>query len=192
MRAKDPSCESGTIGRQKKGSPLRIGFQLNLDRVRKECVTPFVERPHEIRLGMDCPTFAIKPFASVGIERKMPNVVVAGLLPMLDRQRLAIMLTVEIGLHPFHPAWLSRMVFREEDLRAIPPEHQNVPLFRAEKSTKAQQFAIGVIGRTIVRRHICIEKPNSYAVAIASTRASCKATQIPGNAFIRIKAKHPI
>src|SRR6266849_5459046 len=93
------------------------------------------------------------------------------------------MLAVEIGLHPFHPAWLSRMVFREEDLRAIPPEHQNVPLFRAEKSTKAQQFAIGVIGRTIVRRHICIEKPNSYAVAIASTRASCKATQIPGNAF---------
>ena len=38
-----------------------------------------------------------------------------------------------------------------------------------------------------------IEKPNSYAVAIASTRRpSCKATQIPGNAFIRIKAKHPI
>src|SRR6266536_3260107 len=102
------------------------------------------------------------------------------------------MLAVEIGLHPCHPAWLSRMLFREEDLRAVPPEHQNVPLFRAEKSTKAQQFAVGVIGRTIVSGHICIEKPNSYAVAIASTRPSCKATQIPGNAFIRIKAKHPI
>ncbi|SRR6266536_866970 len=60
--------------------------QLNLDRVRKERVTPFVERPHKIRLGMDCQTFAIKPFSSVGIERKMPNVIVAGLLPMLDRQ----------------------------------------------------------------------------------------------------------
>src|SRR6266540_5966779 len=102
------------------------------------------------------------------------------------------MLAVGIGLHPFHPAWLPRMLFREENLRAVPPEHQNVPLFRAKKSTKAQQFAVGVIGRTIVRGHICIEKPNSQAIEIASTRPSCEATQIPGNAFIRIKAKHPI
>jgi hypothetical protein len=42
----------------------------NLDCVRKERVTPFVKRPHKIRLGMDCLTFAIKPLSSVGIERK--------------------------------------------------------------------------------------------------------------------------
>ena len=70
------------------------------NRVRKQRVTPFVQRPHEIRLGMDRLTFAITPFSSVGVERKMPNVVVAGLLPMLDRQRLAIVLAVEIGPHP--------------------------------------------------------------------------------------------
>src|SRR6266542_4451299 len=102
------------------------------------------------------------------------------------------MLAVEIGLHPFNPARLSRMLLREEDLWAIPPEHQNVPLFWAEKSTKAQQFAVGVIGLTIARGHVCIEKPNSHAVAIGSMRSSCQTTQIPGNSLIRVKAKHPI
>src|SRR3984893_18961055 len=102
------------------------------------------------------------------------------------------MLTVEIGLHPFHPAWLSRMLFAEEDLRAIAPKHQNVPLFRAEKSTKAQQLAVGSIGFAIVRRHVCIEKPNSYAVAVAGAWPSCEAEQTPGNALLRIKAKHPV
>src|SRR5580700_8779597 len=106
---------------------------------------------------MNCPTFAIKPFASVGVEWKMSNVIVASLLPMLDRQRLAVMLAVEISLHSFHPAWLSRVLLHEEDLRAVPPEHQNVPLLRAEKSTKTQQFAVGLVGRTIVRGHICIK-----------------------------------
>src|SRR5229473_2025920 len=102
------------------------------------------------------------------------------------------MLAVEICLYPFHPAWLSRMLFREEDLRAVSPEHQNVPLFRAEKSTKTQQLAVGLIRRTIVRGHICIKKPNSCAIAVAGTRRSCEATQISGNAFIRIKAEHPV
>jgi len=58
----------------------------NLNCVRKERVTPFVKGPHKVRLSMDCSTFAIKPFSPVGIERKMPNVIVAGLLPMLDGQ----------------------------------------------------------------------------------------------------------
>ncbi len=58
----------------------------NLNCVRKERVTPCVKGPHKVRLSMDCSTFAIKPFSPVGIERKMPNVIVAGLLPMLDGQ----------------------------------------------------------------------------------------------------------
>src|SRR5262249_6551237 len=58
----------------------------NPDRVRKKCITPLIQRPHKIRLNMDCLTFAIQPFSSVSIERKMSNVIIAGLLPMLDRQ----------------------------------------------------------------------------------------------------------
>ena len=58
----------------------------NLDRVCKERVTPLIQRPHKIRLGMDCPTFAITPFSSVGVEWKMTNVIIASLLPMVDRQ----------------------------------------------------------------------------------------------------------
>jgi len=82
------------------------------------------------------------------------------------------MLAIEIGLHPFHPAWLSRMLLPEENLRAVPPEHQNVPLFWAEKPTKTQQCAIRLIGCMIVGGHICIKKPNPYAVAFAGEQPS--------------------
>src|SRR5262245_43915079 len=84
------------------------------------------------------------------------------------------------------------MLLRETHLRAIPPEHQNVSLFRAERLTKVQQFAVRLIGRMVVRCHICIKKPNPHAVAIASTQPSQKATQIADNAFICIEAKHPL
>jgi hypothetical protein len=56
------------------------------DSARKERIAPFVERPHEIRLGVDRPAFAVEPLSPVGVERKMPDVIVASLLPMLDRQ----------------------------------------------------------------------------------------------------------
>jgi hypothetical protein len=46
---------------------------------------------------MDRLPFASKPFPTVGFERKMLDVVVAGLLPMFERQRLAVVLAVEIG-----------------------------------------------------------------------------------------------
>jgi hypothetical protein len=58
--------------------------QSNLDRIREERVTPLVQGPHEVRSGVDCSTFALAPFSSVGIERKVPHVVVAGLFPMID------------------------------------------------------------------------------------------------------------
>src|SRR5580704_9765277 len=102
------------------------------------------------------------------------------------------MLAIEIGPHPLHPTWLSRVFFREVDLGAVPPEHQNVPLLRAKKSTKVQQFAVGVIGRTIVRGHVRIEKPNPHAIAVAGARPYYEVTQIPSDAFIRIEAKHPV
>ena len=58
----------------------------------------------------------------------------------------------------FRPA-LS-MVLCEDNLVAVPPKHQNVPLFRAKKFAKAEQFEVGLIGSTIVRRHIGIEQAN--------------------------------
>src|SRR6266566_7006977 len=120
---------------------------------------------------MDCSTFAIAPFSSIGIERKMPHVVLAGLFPMLDRQRLAVVLAIEIGSHPLYAARLSRMVFREDDLQPVSPQHQNVSPFRAEETTKAQQFAIGLIGGMIARGHIGVEQLNLHAVVIARRRS---------------------
>src|ERR1700676_3381897 len=78
------------------------------------------------------------PFSSVGIERKVSHVVVAGLFPMVDRQRLTIVLAIETGPHAFYAARLSRMVLREDDLQPVSPKHQNVSPFRAEETTKAQ------------------------------------------------------
>ena len=36
------------------------------------------------------------------------------------------------------PGGLSPMIFREEDLQPVSPQHQNVSPFRAEETTKAQ------------------------------------------------------
>src|ERR1700730_15024141 len=72
---------SGRGGRQS-----RFSDKSHLDRIREERVTPLVQGPHEVRLGVDCSTFAIAPFSSVGIERKVSHVVFAGLFPMVDRQ----------------------------------------------------------------------------------------------------------
>ena len=84
-----PLATECTAGRPRAGS--------NLDRVRKELFTPLIERPHEIRLGMDRVPLTGKPFSSVSFKRKMLDVIIAGLLPMFDRERLAIVLAVEIG-----------------------------------------------------------------------------------------------
>src|SRR3954451_20779259 len=53
------------------GRQARFSDKSHLDRIREERVTPLVQGPHEIRLDVDCSTFAIAPFSSVGIERKV-------------------------------------------------------------------------------------------------------------------------
>ena len=60
------------------------------------------------------------------------------------------------------------------------------------KSTKAQQVAVGLIRCMIVSGHVCIEQPNPYARRTLRRAALVGTTQIAGNAFIRIKAKHPV
>jgi hypothetical protein len=57
---------------------------------------------------------------------------------MFDRQRLAIVLAIQAGLHVFNTTRLSPVVLREEDLQPVSPQHQNVSPFRAEETTKAQ------------------------------------------------------
>src|SRR3954447_19795442 len=81
------------------GRQARFSDKSNLDRIREERVTPLVQGPHEVRLGVYCLAFAIAPFSSIGIERKVSHVVLASLFPMLDRQRLAIVLAIQAGLH---------------------------------------------------------------------------------------------
>src|ERR1700761_546296 len=93
--------------------------QSHLDRSREEPVTPLVQRPHEVRLGVDCSTFPLAPFSSVGIERKVSYVIVAGLFPMVDRQRFAVVLAIEAGRHAFNATRLARMVLFEDDLRPV-------------------------------------------------------------------------
>jgi hypothetical protein len=104
----------------------------------RRAVTPLVQGPHEVRLGVDCSTFAIAPFSPVSIERKVSHVVLASLFPMFDRQRLAIVLAIQTGPDAFDAARLPRMVLREDDIRPVSPQHQNVLPFRAEETTKAQ------------------------------------------------------
>jgi len=58
----------------------RFSDESNLDRIREERVT-LVQGPHEVRLREDCSTFAIAPFSSIGIQRKVSHVVFAGLFP---------------------------------------------------------------------------------------------------------------
>jgi hypothetical protein len=87
------------------GRQARSSDKSHLDGVREERVTPLVHGPHEVRLGVDCSTFAIAPFSSVGIEeRKVSHLVFAGLFPMVDRQRLTMLLAIETGPHPFYAA----------------------------------------------------------------------------------------
>ena len=102
------------------------------------------------------------------------------------------MLALKIGPQPLYPTWLSRMLLREIDLWPIAPEHQNVSFFRTEEPAKAQEFAARLIGCKIIRGHVGIEQPNPHSVAIAGAQPVRKSTQVPGDAFVRIKAKHPI
>src|SRR5207245_1800321 len=89
-------------------------------------------------------------------------------LPNGRRQRFAIVLAIKAGPYAFYATRLSPMVLREDDLRPVSPEHQNVSPFRAEEATKAQQFASGLIWCIIARSHVSVEQSNPYAVAIAS------------------------
>jgi hypothetical protein len=47
-------------------------------------------------------------------------------------------LAIQTGQHVFNTTRFSPMVFREEDLQPVSPQHQNVSPFRAEETTKAQ------------------------------------------------------
>src|SRR6201999_570651 len=158
-----PVCPEG-------GLP-RVSHKSHLDRTREERVTPLVQGPHEVGLGVDCLTFAIAPFFSVGIERKVSHVVFASLFPMFHRQRLTVVLAIQTGPHAFYAGRLSPMVLREDDLQPVSPQHQNVSPFRAEETTKVQQFSIGLIGCMISRSHIGVEQLNPHAVALAGMRS---------------------
>src|SRR3984957_4953187 len=116
---REPVSQAVTLARG--GRQARFSDKSHLDRIREERVTPLVQGPHEVRLSVDCSTFAIAPFSSVGIERKVSHIVFAGLFPMVDRQRLTIMLAIETGAHPFYAARLSRMVLREDDHQSVSP-----------------------------------------------------------------------
>src|SRR6202030_314321 len=65
------------------GSQARFSDKSHLDRIREERVAPLVQGPHDVRLGVDCSTFALEPFSSVGLEWKVSHVVVAGLFPIV-------------------------------------------------------------------------------------------------------------
>ena len=80
----EPVSQAVTLARA--GRKARFSDKSHLDRIREERVTPLVQGSLEVRLGVDCSTFAIAPFSSVGIERKVSHVVFAGLFPMVDRQ----------------------------------------------------------------------------------------------------------
>ena len=150
------------------------------DRVGEERVSPFVEGPPEVGVGVDRLALAVAPFSSVGVERKVPDVVVAGLLPMFDRQRLAVMLAMKRGRHAFDAIRLALVVLREGDLRPVAPQHQDVPPFRTEKAAKAQQFATCPIGCVIAGGHIGVEQLDPHAVVIACVHAFREPAQIAG------------
>jgi len=132
------SLSSQAVTLARGGSHARFLDRSHLDRIREERVTPLVQGSHEVRLGVDCSTFALELFSSVRIEWKVSHVVVAGLFPMVDRQRLTIVLAIQTGPYTFYAARLSPMVLREDDLQPVSPQHQNVPPFRAEETTKVQ------------------------------------------------------
>src|ERR1044072_9327196 len=159
------------------------------DLVREQRVTPLVQGPHEVRLGVDCPTFAIAPFSSVGVERKVPHLVIASLFPMVDRQRLAIVLAIETGLHALKAAWLSP---HEGDVHPVSPQHQDVSPLRPEETTKPQELAIVLIGLMILESHVGVEQLNPQAVAIAGMDSFQAYAQTAGDALTRVKAKHPV
>ena len=93
---------------------------------------------------MDGLAFALGPFLAIGLEREVPDVVVASLLPMIDGERLAVMLAVEVDLDLAHADRMAAMPFGEMDLRAVPPQHQNVPLLRAVEAAEVKQRLISL------------------------------------------------
>src|SRR5437879_5119719 len=78
---------------------------------------------------------ATKIAAATNFHRKVSHVVFAGLFPMVDRQRLTIVLAIETGPHAFYAV---RFSLREDEVQPVSPQHQNVSPFRAEETTKAQ------------------------------------------------------
>src|SRR4029450_8335152 len=79
------------------GDCLLLHLALELDGIAEQRVAPFIKWPLEVGLGVDALAFTLRPFPPVSVERKMLDVVVASLLPMADRERLAVMLAVKIG-----------------------------------------------------------------------------------------------
>src|SRR5215217_5983231 len=112
------------------------------DGVGKQRVAPLIQRAHEIGFGMDRAAFALLPFAPVGFERKMLYVIVAGLFPVFDRERLPVVLTIELGQHALHATGLAAMLRAKEHFRAAAPEHQDFPKLRTEEAAEIQQLPL--------------------------------------------------
>src|SRR4029077_310396 len=112
----------------------------DIDRIAEQLIAPWIERTIEVRLGVDGAAFALGPFLPISLEGKMPDVIVARLFPMLDRQRFAVMLAIEIGLDLAHAARRAAMAFGEADLRPVAPQHQNVPLLRPVEAAEVEQL----------------------------------------------------
>ena len=84
------------------------------------------------------PTFAIAPFSSVGIERKVSHAEICRSLPNVRPTTTNHSVGRRDRSHAFlYAARLSRVVLREDDLQPVSPQHQNVSPFRAEETTKA-------------------------------------------------------
>ena len=79
---------------------------------------------------------------------------------MRDRQRLSVMLAVEVRLDGGHAAGCAPIALREADALTIAPEHENVALLGAIVFAKAKQFLVGCVGCLILGRQIGVEQPN--------------------------------
>jgi len=140
---------------------------------------------------MDCLPFSTQPFAPIGLEWKILEVVITRFLPLHDRDRLSVVLAIKIRYHSIDPHWLSCIQPFIEDVRQISPQHQNIPSFGSEKSTEVEQTLPMHKGCMIIRRHIGIEQSNAYAIALGSGSALDEITKVTNHSFVGIEAKGP-
>jgi hypothetical protein len=82
----------------------------------------------------------------------MLDVIIAGLLPMFDRERLAIVLAVEIGAYAGNSPGFALLAFGEEDFWPVTPKHKDVAPLRAVEAAEAQEFLAKSIRQAIMGR----------------------------------------